>query len=355
MNSIRSVIENFATALPFILTLATVSVGLLFFDWFLLRRHAKMLQEQRTKRQVVMVLLTGVAIILLTLSLPLNDQSRNQVLGLLGLLLSGVIGISSTTFVSNAMAGLMLRSVKSFRTGDFLRVDKHFGRVTEQGLFHTEIQTEDRDLTTLPNLYLVNNPTTVVHSSGTIVSATVSLGYDVPRMDIESCLLEAAQQTALEEPFVQVRSLGDYSVVYRIAGFLTDSKSIITVRSNLRKYVMDCLHSAGIEIVSPTFMNQRQLPVDQTFVPSGPSPQATSNDKTPERLMFEKAEIVERVQQLKLEMEETQSEIVEMEAMVKKETAKENTASLNNQIERRKQRLNHLSKRIAWIEERMED
>ncbi|MCA9450059.1 MAG: mechanosensitive ion channel family protein, partial [Candidatus Omnitrophica bacterium] len=204
MDFFPDLIERFATAVPFVATLAALLIGLFIVDWILLRRHSNLLQEQRAKRQVLMVLLTAVAVVLVTLSLPLDPETRNQLLGLLGLLLSGVIGISSTTFVSNAMAALMLRSVKSFRIGDFLRVGEHFGRVTEQGLFHTEIQTEDRDLTTLPNLYLVTNPTSVIRSSGTIVSATVSLGYDVPRMDIESCLLEAAQQTGLEEPFVQV-------------------------------------------------------------------------------------------------------------------------------------------------------
>ena len=46
-------------------------------------------------------------------------------------------------FIGNVMAGLMLRAVRNFRTGDFVRVEKHFGRVTERGLLHTEIQTED--------------------------------------------------------------------------------------------------------------------------------------------------------------------------------------------------------------------
>ena len=77
------------------------------------------------------------------------------------------------------MAGLMLQVAKSFSPGDFVRVGEYFGRVTERGLFHVEKQTEDRDLTTLPNLHLATNSITVVHSAGTIVSAELSLGYDV--------------------------------------------------------------------------------------------------------------------------------------------------------------------------------
>jgi len=37
-------------------------------------------------------------------------------------------------------------------------VGDYFGRVTERGLFHVEIQTEDRDLATLPNMFLVSQP-----------------------------------------------------------------------------------------------------------------------------------------------------------------------------------------------------
>ena len=70
--------------------------------------------------------------------------------------------------------------MRNFRPGDFVRVGERLGRVTERGLFHTEIQTEDRDLTTLPNLYLVTNPVTVVRASGTIVSTTVD-GTAKPR------------------------------------------------------------------------------------------------------------------------------------------------------------------------------
>ena len=54
------------------------------------------------------------------------------------------------------------------------------------------IQTEFRDLVTVPNLYLVTPPLRVVRASGTIISAEVSLGYDVPRMDVADMLCKAA-------------------------------------------------------------------------------------------------------------------------------------------------------------------
>jgi hypothetical protein len=113
------------------------------------------------------------------------------------------------------------------RTGD------QFGRVTERGPFHTELQTEDRDLTTLPDLFLITNPVTVVRYSGTIVSATVTLGYGVDHALAERLLCRAAEAAGLTEAFVHIVSLGDVSVEYRAAGLLTEVKHLLSAPTSL--------------------------------------------------------------------------------------------------------------------------
>jgi small-conductance mechanosensitive channel len=85
-----------------------------------------------------------------------------------------------------------------------LQVAEQFRRVTERGLLSTEIQTEDRDLVTLPNLHLVTNPVRVVRPSGTIVTAEVSLGDDVHHEMVETLLTAAAVDAGLKDPFVLV-------------------------------------------------------------------------------------------------------------------------------------------------------
>jgi small conductance mechanosensitive channel len=149
-------------------TLFIVAIGLIFSDWLLKKRSRWIGKQQNFVRPLVMLGLTAVSLISVIIALPIAEGTTNQLLGLLGLVLTGMIALSSTTFVANAMAGLMIRSVSSFRLGDFISVQDHFGRVSGRGLFHTEIQTEDRDLTTLPNLFLITNPVKVVRSSGTI-------------------------------------------------------------------------------------------------------------------------------------------------------------------------------------------
>ena len=111
--------------------------------------------------------------------MPLSEAIQNQILALIGILLSGVIAFSSTTIVSNVMAGLVLRFNKPFRLGDFVRVNGFSGRVAEMGLLETEIQTETRELIAFANTILINSPVTVVRSSGAIVSVELSLGYEI--------------------------------------------------------------------------------------------------------------------------------------------------------------------------------
>ncbi|MDX1568747.1 MAG: mechanosensitive ion channel family protein, partial [Longimicrobiales bacterium] len=239
-----------------------------------------------------------------------------QILSLIGIVLSAGVALSSTTFLGNMLGGLMLRAVKSFRAGDFIEVEGHFGRVSERGLFHTEIQTENRELTTLPNLFLVTNPVTTVRSSGTVVFATVSLGYDVSHVRIEALLREAASRAGLTDAFVLVQELGDFSVTYRVAGVLTNVESLITARSRLRMAVLDALHDGGVEIVSPTFMNQRRLEAEDRFIPkvvdwtSEPTPGAA----VPEDVVFDKAREAESREKLEGQLEEIGDEIEKVEA-----------------------------------------
>lgn len=313
LNGLRqSLIELLPVLLILVLVIAVISV----INW-LYKRPVAARADQRFKQQVITLacLLTG--LVLTILVMPVEESTRNQLLALLGLILTAIITLSSTTFVANMMASLMLRSVNSFRPGDFIRVGEQFGRVTERGLFHTEIQTEDRDLTTLPNLYLVTHPVSVLHSNGTVVSASVSLGYDNPTGEVESLLIDAAEKAQLRDPFVHVLELGDYAVTYRVAGFLEETKQLLTVRSQLRKNMISGLHAGGVEIVSPQFVNQRRLGADSVVLPAV-SEEHLSPDSgngradIPEEQLFDKAERAEKMEELHAELEQLQQEIADL-------------------------------------------
>jgi len=260
----------------------------------ILQRNADVASSHKFRNQLIMSIATFVGLLVVILGLPIDSTTRGQLLGLIGIIISAAIALSSSTILGNAMAGIMLKAVRNFRSGDFVTVGDHFGRITERGLFHTEIQTPDRDLTTLPNIYLATTPVTVVRSSGTVVSACVSLGYDIPHDKIEKLLLRAAADTGLSEPFVQVRDLGDFSVTYRAAGLLEEVKQLITYRSRLRAAILDALHGAGIEIVSPDFMNVRDYDTARAFIAAPPRRgDKPTVDAAPVDVVFDKAEVAE--------------------------------------------------------------
>ncbi len=64
-------------------------------------------------RHVLILLLCIAGVLLLILILPMSDVMRGQVLNLLGIVITAVIALSSTTFVANAMAGILLTLIKS--------------------------------------------------------------------------------------------------------------------------------------------------------------------------------------------------------------------------------------------------
>ena len=317
MDDLKPVLELLREWLPFLITLL---IGILVVAGayrLLISRRATAETGNIVRRQVLIALLVGILVVILILELPIDNEPRGQLMSLLGILVTAAVALSSTTLLGNAMAGFMLRSIRNFHPGDFIVVDGHRGRVSELGLLRTEIQTERRTLTTFPNLYLVSNPVTVVRESGTFIAATVSLGYDVPRERIEKCLLEAAEHAGLIDPYVFVLELGDFSITYQAAGFLEEVKYLISAESKLRASMLDSLHQAGIEIVSPTFMNQRQLKPEKMFIPEGSrAPKrkvAASEEPRPEERMFDKAELAEAAADAEVNLKAVVEEIEQLQ------------------------------------------
>lgn len=265
---------------------------------------------------------------------PLDSGVKGQLLSVVGIIVSATIALASSTFLGNAMAGVMLRIVKNFFMGDFIKVGEYFGRVSDRGWLHTEIQTEERQLVTLPNLFLATNPVTVIRSSGTVISAVVSLGYDVHRTDIEQALVEAALDADLKDPFVHIMELGDYSVSYRISGILEDVKQLVTARSKLRSRMLDALHRHSIEIVSPTFMNQRVFDKEQQFIPEKSAVPAKEHDVDAERIIFDKAEDAQSEEQQQYKLSQITEKIAVLQEKIKKAETDDKMAELNRKLER---------------------
>lgn len=286
----------------------------------------------------------GLAVVVaLVVALPLEAGVRGQILSLIGVVLTAIIALSSTTFVSNAMAGIMLQATRPFKPGDFILVNGVFGRVTRRSLVSTRIQTETRDFTNLPNLLLVTQPVTVQHREGTIIQADVSLGYDVHHSLAKRELLKAAENAGLADPYVLVAELLDHAVVYRAAGFLEDVVNPLTARSQLRQKMLDALHGAGIEIASPNIVAQRQQSGDTQTLPEEIVSRPTrSPAQKPDTKIFDSAHAAANTEALREQIRELKTEIDAQQDKIKA-ASDETRASETSALE-------SLERQLKWLE-----
>ena len=314
-----------------------VTLFLIFAVDRLLARTKLLHTDVKFAKQLIQFVILSIGLIFVVFSLPIAAQYKESILSLLGIIAGAAVALSSTTFIANAMSGIMLRIIKPFRAGDYIESETIFGRVTDVHILHTEVQSIDRDLVTFPNLKLVSNPLKTIRTSGTIISTCVSLGYDVPRRKIEKSLLLAAEKIGLENPFVHVLELGDFSVTYKVGGLLKNIESLITTRSDFKKAVLDSLHEAGVEIVSPNFMNQRILKEGTVFIPPKEPlkvevPQKPP-EKKPEEIIFDKAieaEILGKIELILSNLEEKEKDLKQQISSVPEQNRK---AELSGKLE----------------------
>ncbi|MFW2405030.1 MAG: mechanosensitive ion channel family protein [Gammaproteobacteria bacterium] len=348
------------TTLSFLVSAAIflfVGAGIWGVHRRLLKQYADRPAEQY-RRQLIMLAVSLLGLIFAIVVIPIGDEMQGQLLGLLGIVLSATIALSSTTIVGNAMAGLMLKTLKKIRPGKYIMVEAHAGRVSEMDLLHTEIQTEDRDLTTLPNLFLVTHPVTVLRDSGTILSVEVSLGYDAPRRRVEELLLAAAEKAGLKDPFVQIRHLGDFSVTYRIAGLEENIEQLLASRRKLRATTLDELHRGKVEIVSPNFMTTRAMDSSARVIPpEDHGPDASHLDRTPDDVVFDKAQKAESLEKLREQRQEMVEKLAAIEIEVKafKDRESEECRAAENTLATGQNKLEKLDQRIAAAEARIAD
>jgi hypothetical protein len=167
---------------------------------------------------------------------------------------------------------------------------------------------------------------------------------------VESLLIEAAEQEELAEPFVHIIELGDFSVHYRVYGLLEDVKYLVGSISSFKKRVLDSLHRGDVEIVSPSFMNQRRLGEETRFIPretpkrGSEERQEDEQSKHAETVAFDKAEEAESLERLREKIAEADREMAEIKEEMKGDISDE-------EREERKKRTDFLEERKKRIAE----
>lgn len=305
MDYLINVFESFSGVAIVVVFLVIL---LLINSWFF-KRVKSQTEAIKTVRRSVSFLIVFVGILVFVLMLPIDKNLKGQILSFLAIITSAAIALSSTTILGNLIAGVMNNSMNRFRNGDLIKVGDLTGRVTKKSVFHIEIQLEDSNFVTIPNLYIVSNPIKLTRKSNTVISSTVSLGYEIPRIKVEKALKSAALLAGLTDPYVYITELGDYSISYKIHGFLDNSDSFFSKQSMLKAFMLDSLHKNNIEIVSPSFMNQRKVD-QQVFIPKiNVSVDSKQEIENPEELIFDKAIKSEKIENKKDYLNEIEDKI----------------------------------------------
>jgi len=298
------------------LVLLILTLLLILNSWFF-RRIKTFKDSVDITKKAISYLIIFIGTLTFILLLPIDKSLKGQILSFLGIIISAAIALSSTTVLGNLIAGIINNSMKRFRNGDLINVGDLIGRVTKKSMFHVEIQLEDSNFVTIPNLFIVSNPVKLTRKSNTVISATVSLGYNVSRTKTEEYLKKAALSAGLKDPYVYITELGDFSVTYKIHGFLENSDNFFSIQSLLKGNMIDGLHEHNIEIVSPSFMNQKKVD-DIVFIPKEPvEKKLEQKQKSPEELIFDKAIKLEKIENKKDYLREIDNRIESLKEKIK--------------------------------------
>ena len=337
---------------PFFVTAAALVMLLWLLNWALLGRRRQLRKDERFSRQLAMLALTVAGIFALLFVLPVERNDRDQLIGLVGLVVSALVAYSASGALGDVAAGIALRARSPLGIGDHVRIGEHVGRVVDIGLLDVEIQSRDRELISLPNSFVAANPIIKTRGSGAIISATVSLGYDTHHAVIETLLRDAASRSGLDDAFVSVLELGDFSVTYRVAGLLTDVDSLITARSNLHRAMLDTLHENDIEIMSPTFIRKQTWPPDERLIPAPvQEPSEAAETTQVEDVVFDKAA---RADEIETEKSRLSAELTDLEERLD-EASEEQRTTIKERIEGDHKRLEALEEESITLATEDED
>jgi len=188
----------------------------------------------------------------------------------LTVLLGLMVSVGASGLVGQAASGLILMYTRTMRPGDFVRVGEAEGTITTMGVFTTRVHTGMGEELTLPNATILGSVTRNFSRSaqreGIVLTADVSIGYDVPWRQVAAMLVAAAQRTpgvrTLPAPRVYQTALGDFNVAYRLAceSVATAPGGRAEASSALYAAILDVFNEHGVQIMSPHYLGDPATP-----------------------------------------------------------------------------------------------
>src|SRR5881409_1343164 len=155
----------------------------------------------------------AIGLIIILSQLQVNTSILLLILGLGGISVivayQGILGdIGAAQFISNYQA---------FKVGEWIEVERYYGRVVERNLIHTKVVTPDNEVVVIPNSILLKNPVVNRTRSGGLrvqVPILVKAGTDLKT--VEDKLMKIGEEMKVDlapdsSPLVRVTELNSDS------------------------------------------------------------------------------------------------------------------------------------------------
>jgi len=212
--------------------------------------------------KITRLLLVAFGLIVAFPYLPASDSAAFAGVSVfMGVLFS----LSSSSAISNAIAGVVLTYTGAFRLGDRVKLGDTFGDIIETSMLATRVRTIKNEDITIPNSLVLGSAMTnysrQASSMGLILHTSVTIGYEAPWREIHELLIDAALATpevlATPRPFVWQTALNDFYVTYEINAYTANARDMINTYAVLHSNIQDKFYAAGVEIMSPHYTSIR--------------------------------------------------------------------------------------------------
>ncbi len=226
---------------------------------------------------LVCILICAIALIVVLSTLPIGEsRALAGVLAFTGLLIT----LSSTSAISNIIAGVVLTYTNAIHIGDVVSVGGVTGTVISKFILTTRVRTFKNEIITLPNSTVlsgsITNYSRLSEAKELVIHTAVTIGYDVPWQQVHTLLIAAALDAEGVEdtpsPFVLQQALGDFSVAYELNAYTNRPDVMPYLYSQLHQNIQDQFNAAGIEILSPVYSAVRDgngLTLPPDYLPVG--------------------------------------------------------------------------------------
>ena len=215
--------------------------------------------------RVVRILIVIFAVVI---AYPYIPGSESEAFKGISVLVGLMISLGSSSIIGNLIAGYSLIYRRTFKIGDKVQIDNHFGTVVDMKMFVTRLRSLKNEEIVIPNSNIVGgtviNYSSLSKNNGLILHTIVGIGYETPWRQVEQMLLMAAERTEgllkNPPPFVLQKNLGDFAVNYELNVYCDNPDNMMPFYTELHKNILDVFNEYNVQIMTPAYERDPELP-----------------------------------------------------------------------------------------------